>query len=95
LGFEVVDVTAPQTAMRYFRCFYTGVYVYDKSHAVMQYGDLILSVNGIKIEAKADLLAIVSEMEVGSKMEFVIYRPDIKEKLTLTVTVAEQSPETN
>ena len=95
LGFEVVDVTAPQTAMRYFRCFYTGVYVYDKSHAVMQYGDLILSVNGIKIEAKADLLAMVSEMEVGSKMEFVIYRPDIKEKLTLTVTVAEQSPETN
>ena len=92
LGFEVLDVTSYQTAMRYFNSFYLGVYVYDKNHDVMQYGDLILSVNGVKLETAADLQAMVSEMEVGDTLEFVVYRN--REKKTVTVKVTEQIPET-
>ena len=92
LGFETVDVTSVQTAMRYFNSFYLGVYVYDKNHAVMQYGDLILSVNGIKLETSADLQAMVAEMEVGDTLEMVVYRD--RQKQTVTVTVIEQIPET-
>lgn len=92
LGFELVDVTSVQTAMRYFNSFYLGVYVYDKNHEVMRYGDLILSVNGIKLETAADLQAMVSEMEVGDTLEFVIYRDRAKQ--TVTVKVTEQIPET-
>jgi serine protease Do len=92
LGFELVDVTSVQTAMRYFNSFYLGVYVYDKNHEVMRYGDLILSVNGIKLETAADLQAMVSEMEVGDTLEFVVYRN--REKKNVTVKVTEQIPET-
>lgn len=91
LGFEVLDVTSYQTAMRYFNSFYLGVYVYDRNHAVMQYGDLILSVNGIKLETAAQLQNMISEMEVGDTLELVVYRN--KEKQTVTVKVIEQIPE--
>ena len=92
LGFEVLDVTSYQTAMRYFNSFYLGVYVYDRNHDVMQYGDLILSVNGVKLETAAQLQTMVSEMEVGEDLELVIYRN--KEKQTVTVKVIEQIPGT-
>ena len=91
LGFEVVDVTSVQTAMRYFNSFYLGVYVYDRNHNVMQYGDLILSVNGVDLETAADLQAMVAEMEVGDTLEFVVYRDRAKQ--TVTVKVTEQIPQ--
>jgi S1-C subfamily serine protease len=68
------------------------VYVYDRNHDVMQYGDLILSVNGVKLETAAQLQTMVSEMEVGEDLELVIYRN--KEKQTVTVKVIEQIPGT-
>ena len=93
LGFEVVDVTTVQTAMRYFDSFYTGVYVYDQNHDVVRYGDLILCVNGIELDSASTLQSLVSEMQVGDTLELVVYRN--KKKETVTVTVAEQKPETS
>ena len=92
LGFEIVDVTSYQVALKYFSSMYLGVYVYDKNHEVMQYGDLILSVNGKKLETAADLQAMVSEMEVGDTLELVVFRN--RQKETVTITVIEQIPET-
>ncbi len=92
LGFEVVDVTSVQTAIRYFDSFYTGVYVYDQKHEVMKYGDLILSVNGIELDSTETLMSMVSEMSVGDTLELVIYRD--RQKQTVTITVTEQKPQT-
>jgi serine protease Do len=91
LGFEIVDVTSVQTAMRYFNSFYTGVYVYDQNHDVVKYGDLILSVNGIEPGSVAALQGMVADMRVGDTLEILVYRN--REKVTVTVTVTEQKPE--
>lgn len=92
LGFTVVDVTSVQTAMRYFNSFYTGVYVYNEGHDVMKYGDLILSADGVEITSSEDLLEMVAGKSVGDTMELVIYRDRTKQ--TVTITVAEQKPDT-
>lgn len=91
LGFEIVDVTSVQTAMRYFNSFYTGVYVYDQNHDAVKYGDLILSVNGIEPGSAAELQGMVADMRVGDTLELVVYRN--REKVTVTVTITEQKPE--
>ena len=91
LGFEIVDVTSVQTAMRYFNSFYTGVYVYDQNHDAVKYGDLILSVNGIEPCSVAELQGMVADMRVGDTLELVVYRN--REKVTVTVTITEQKPE--
>jgi serine protease Do len=90
LGFEIVDVTSVQTAMRYFNSFYTGVYVYDEDHEVVRYGDRILTVDGIKISSTAEVIAIVSGKKVGDTLTLeVVRKGDVK---TLTVNVAEKKP---
>ncbi len=90
LGFNVVDVTNVQTAMRYFDSFYTGVYVYDKDAADVKYGDLILSADGTEITTSSELNAIIKKKKVGDTVELVVLRK--KEQITLTVTLTESHP---
>lgn len=96
LGFTVVDVTDVRTAARYFDSMNTGVYVYDNDHAAVQYGDLILSVDGKTVRSTADVTAYVSEKAVGDTVELTVYRANTHtnkwEKKTLTVTVVEDKP---
>ena len=99
LGFTVVDVTTVQTAVRYFNSMNTGVYVYDESHSVVRYGDLILSADGKEIHTVADLATVIDGKSVGDTMELTVYRAgsDHKnkwEKVTLTVQVTEDIPDT-
>ncbi len=91
VDFTVVDVTSIQTAMRYFNSFYTGVYVYVEDHDVVQYGDLILSADGVEISTSEDLNSIIKSKRVGDPVELLVYRN--RDKITLTVTVAEYIPE--
>ncbi len=91
LGFAVMDVTDPQLAIRYFNSFYRGVYVYDKKHDVVKYGDLILEVNGRKLGSAADLEELAGSMSVGETLDLLIYRNGAKQ--TVTVTIVEQSPD--
>lgn len=90
VGFQVVDVTSVQTAMRYFDSFYTGVYVYDKDSDEVQYGDLILSADGVEIASSSELSAIVKKKRVGDTVELVLWRN--KEQVTVTVTLVESVP---
>ena len=90
LGVEVVDVTSPQIAMRYFNSVYEGVYVYGQGHATLAYGDLILACNGKEINSSAELLAAIQSFGVGDEVEFVIYRS--RTEMTVTVTLIEQKP---
>jgi serine protease Do len=90
LGFNIVDVTSVQTAMRYFNSFYTGVYVYDENHGTVKYGDRILTVDGVKISSSAEVIAIAAGKRVGDTLTLeVVRKGDVK---TLTVTIAEKKP---
>ncbi len=93
LGFDVVDVTSTQTAIRYFNSFYTGVYVYDDTTADLpvKMGDLILSVDGTEISSVSDLNAVVQSKAVGDTLSLTVYRN--KEKHTVTVTLVERVPD--
>ena len=90
LGFKVVDVTSVDVAIRYFDTFYPGVYVYDRGHDTVRYGDLILSVDGVKIQTAAELHEMIERKSVGDTVELVIYRN--REKRSVTLTVGEQMP---
>jgi serine protease Do len=90
LGFNIVDVTSVQTAMRYFNSFYTGVYVYDEKHGTVKYGDRILTVDGVNISSSAEVIAIAAGKRVGDTLTLeVVRKGDVK---TLTVTIAEKRP---
>ena len=88
LGFEVMEVTSYQISMEYFDSFYVGVFVIDREHETVKYGDLILSVDGIKINNAAELQEIIAAKSVGEALEFVVYRE--RAKHTVTVVVAEE-----
>ena len=90
LGFEVLEVTSYQISMEYFDSFYVGVFVIDRNHEAVKYGDLILTVDGVKINTAAELHELISGKSVGDTMEFVVYRE--RAKHTVTVTVGEERP---
>lgn len=91
LDFTVVDVTSYQMALRYFQSYNTGVYVYDNSHSVVKYGDLVLSADGVAITSTAELNSIVQRKAVGDTLELKVYRRG--KETTLTVTVTEYIPD--
>ena len=93
IDFTVVDVTSIQTAMRYFDSFNLGVYVYDDSHDVLAYGDLILYADGVEILSVNDLISLIQTKQVGDSLELVIYRS--REQVTVTVTLVEDAPQSS
>ncbi len=90
LGFEVLEVTSYQISMEYFDSFYVGVFVIDRNHEAVRYGDLILSVDDVAIQTVADLHELIAGKSVGDTMEFTVYRE--RAKHTVTVTVGEEMP---
>ena len=72
---------------------YGGVYVYDRNHDVVKYGDLIYAADGIEITAVSDLENIIQNKQVGDTLELTIYRSN--QKMTVTVTLVEKIPETS
>jgi serine protease Do len=91
LGFDVLDVTSGKIALLYFNSFYTGVYVYDKDHSIVKYGDLILSVDGQRITHSSELDSLVENKRPGETLTLEVYRGGKKQ--TVTVTVVEQGQE--
>ena len=90
IDFTVVDVTSISTAMRYFNSFNLGVYVYDDTHALLQYGDLILSADGVEITSVSDLDGLIQQKQVGETLELEVYRN--REQITVTVAIVEAVP---
>ena len=72
---------------------YGGVYVYDRNHDDVKYGDLIYAADGIEITAVSDLENIIQNKQVGDTLELTIYRSN--QKMTVTVTLVEKIPETS
>ena len=91
IDFTVVDVTSIQTAMRYFDSFNLGVYVYDDDHEALQYGDLILTADGVEITSVSSLYSLIQSKSVGETMELLVYRN--REQVTVIVSIVEQLPE--
>ncbi len=90
-GLTLVDVESIQTAFYYFNSRYTGVYVYESVSDVLQYGDLILSVNGVEVTASEEIAAIVRDMAVGDAVDFVVYRGN--KQVAVTLTLMEDIPD--
>ena len=91
LDFSVMDVTSVQTAMRYFNSFYTGVYVSEKNHATVQYGDLILTADGVEINSVEELDRMIMGRSIGDTVELLVYRN--RKKIAVTITVSELIPD--
>ncbi len=92
LDFEVVDVTNYQTAVYYFNSTSTGVYVYDRDHATVAYGDRIISADGEEIESVAELNAVIRKKRVGDTLELTVIRN--RKMIVLAVSITEYVPET-
>lgn len=92
VGVTLVDVTSSWTALQYFRSQYTGVYVYDReAQGPLEYGDLVLSVDGVKVSSVAELNAVIKSRRVGDEVEFTVYRGG--ETVTVSVILTEYVPE--
>ena len=91
IDFSVMDVTSIQTAMRYFNSFYTGVYVNEKNHTTVQYGDLILTADGVEVNSVEELNRMIMGKSIGDTVELLVYRN--RQKIAVTVTVSEFIPD--
>ena len=91
LDFTVVDVSDYQ-ARRYFNSTSAGVYVYDRDHDTVAYGDRIVSVDGKEIESVTEMNAIIQQKRVGDTLELTVIRN--REMVTLSVTIIEYIPAT-
>ena len=90
-GLTLVDVDSIQTALYYFNSRYTGVYVYASVSDVLQYGDLIISVNGTEITASKEISTLIHDLKVGDKVDFVVYRN--KKQIAVTLELMEYVPD--
>jgi len=90
-GLTLVDVTSTQTAFYYFNSPYTGTYVYESTSDVLQYGDLILSVEGVEVKTSSDISGVIQNYAVGDTVELEIYRN--KKKMTVELILKEFVPD--
>ena len=90
-GLTLVDVTSTQTAFYYFNSPYTGTYVYESTSDVLQYGDLILAVEGIEVKTSSDISGVIQSYAVGDAVELEIYRN--KKKMTVELILKEFVPD--
>ena len=94
-GLSLVDVTSTTTAIQYFSSQYTGVYVTASALTNdLQYGDLILSVDGVEISTASQIKAMLDEKAVGDTMEFEVYRISGRRwtQVKVTLTLSEKKP---
>ena len=90
-GLTLVDVTSTQTAFYYFNSPYTGTYVYESTSDVLQYGDLILAVEGVEVKTSNDISGVIQSYAVGDAVELEIYRN--KKKMTVELILKEFVPD--
>jgi len=90
-GLTLLNVESVQTAIYYFNSRYTGVYVYESVSDVLVYGDLVLTVNGQKIETVEDVSKAIEGLGVGDTVEFVVYRN--QQETTVQLTLMEYIPD--
>ena len=94
-GIEVIEISDFQTAM-YYRVNTAGLYVYSVENdstaakAGFKPGDLIISVDGTKVETQEEYDKILESHAVGDTIEVVVSRRDEEHKLSLELT--EYSP---
>lgn len=91
LDFAVVDIFSYQEAYYYFKSPGVGLFVYNRDHEVVQYGDRILSADGQAITSSAQLDAVVQGKRIGDTLSLTVKRG--RRELTLTVTVTEYVPD--
>ncbi len=66
------------------------VYVNDKNHATLQYGDIILAADGTRVNSLNDLEGVIRGKSIGDTVELVVYRN--RQQIKVAVTVVEYIP---
>lgn len=95
-GLTLVDATSVSTAYQYFRSQYTGVYVYTSSLTdELQYGDLILNVDGEEISTSSQFKSLLDGKQVGDTIVLEVYRNNGRKwsRVQVTLTLGEKRPE--
>lgn len=91
LGIKVLPITDAQTAFMY-RVNELGIYVASTTKENgLQPGDLIVSIDGAKIESYADIKSALDGQSVGDVLEFVVKRDG--KSITVQVPLTERVPE--
>ena len=93
-GLELLDITSSNLNYYYYnyRIDKIGVYVVSSEHnQELQNKDLILSVNGIEVQTKADVSEVLKDKKVGDSIT-VVYSRDGKE-YSIVLTLQEYVPD--
>ncbi len=87
-GLSLYDVTSSNilSAWRYFNSQYAGVYILESAYTTeLMYGDLLYSVDGIRVTTSADVEAILAQYEVGDSITLTVIRGEKEHKVALTL----------
>lgn len=85
-GLSLYDVTSMQAAFYYFNASSVGVYVLQSDYSQeIEYGDRIVSVNGIAVNTAAEVSALLADCQVGDTLALVVRRGGRNYEVTLTL----------
>lgn len=74
-GLSLYDVSSVREAFYYFNAGSTGVYVLESAYSdEIEYGDRIVSVEGIEVSTAAEVTALLSQMQVGDTITLILQR---------------------
>jgi PDZ domain-containing secreted protein len=73
-------------ARRYFNSDYEGVYVLESKFCKdLYYGDLLYSIEGIRVESGEDVEAVLSTYSVGDTVTLLVIRKGQQREVDLTL----------
>ena len=90
LDFKVVEINDYKQALYYFGYASKGVFVYEKEHELLQYGDRITYAEGQTILSAAQLDEIIRKKKIGDTVTMTVKRG--RNEINVTVTVTEYIP---
>ncbi|MCQ2426921.1 MAG: trypsin-like peptidase domain-containing protein [Clostridia bacterium] len=94
IDIQVLEVTNPLYARYYFGSSALGVYVFETKEALgLEYGDRIVSYNGIEVSYASELKALLKKSNVGDKVTLIVMRGG--RSVTVEVELVEKTPELN
>ena len=92
-GLTIHDITNKQVARYYFNSNETGVYCTESKYAdvPVEYGDKIVSVNGVEVSSVSAFEQILKRYAVGDKVTLVVVRSG--EQVSVEITLHEYVPD--
>ncbi len=87
-GRPALGVTLTEVSSRFGTRY---VCVNDRTHELLEYEDLILAADGIRISSISELAAVVRQKKVGDTIELTVYRAD--QQMVISIPIVEYVPQ--